>query len=197
MFKNNQELFDTAQKQPLFGVLQDKMAYLFSCVNILTAEQEIFEDDKKICEIRPFFQLLRLIEKQDDRTEKQLNAQIGFLIGKGNSPCLFELKLNLIKLNSTKFTGLHEFDGLKISEVNNFRWRAREFSTQVEHKRSRNNWLEQIYYNYPVRVEPITGIPKYLRPVLESTKNQILIELRFESSKVIFVNPTESCYNLN
>ena len=59
------------------------MAYMFSCVNILTAEQEIFDEDKKVCEIKPFFQLLRLIEKQDDRSEKQLNAQIGFLIGKG------------------------------------------------------------------------------------------------------------------
>ena len=67
----------------MFGALHDKSNYLFSCINFETAVQELLNDEFKLCEVRPFYQTMRLIKKQDDEKEKQLNAQISILIGKG------------------------------------------------------------------------------------------------------------------
>ena len=78
------DVFELAEKQPLYGALHDKSNYMFSCVNYETAVQELLDDSAQLSEIRPFFQTMRLIKKQDDKKEKQLNAQISILIGKGN-----------------------------------------------------------------------------------------------------------------
>lgn len=83
-------MFELAEKQPLYGALHDKSNYLFSCVNE-TAVQELLDDDSTLSDIRPFFQTMRLIKKQDDKKEKQLNAQISILIGKGNHIKTFKL----------------------------------------------------------------------------------------------------------
>lgn len=63
--------------------MHDKSHYFFSCINFETGAQELLEDDSKLHEVKPFYQTMRLIKKQDDKEEKQLNAQIGILIGKG------------------------------------------------------------------------------------------------------------------
>lgn len=94
---NQQEVFEVAEKQPLYGALHDKSNYLFSCVNFETAVQELLDDDSKLSDVRPFFQTLRLIKKQDDKKDKQLNAQISILIGKGRN--LFEIYSKLINFN--------------------------------------------------------------------------------------------------
>ena len=75
-------MFDLAQTLPLFGALQNKQTYICSCVNFTTAEPEELDESRKIADVQPFLKIVRLIEKRDDMASKQLNAQIGFLIGK-------------------------------------------------------------------------------------------------------------------
>lgn len=77
-------MFDLAQTLPLFGALRDKQAYVFSCVNFTTAEPEELDECRKIADVKPFLKILSLVEKRDDMVSKQLNAQIGLLIGKGD-----------------------------------------------------------------------------------------------------------------
>lgn len=86
-----EDVFELAEKQPLYGALHDKSNYLFSCVNYATAVQELLDDSAMLSDIRPFFQTMRLIKKQDDKKEKQLNAQISILIGKGNNSKLLKI----------------------------------------------------------------------------------------------------------
>ena len=81
-----QESFYEAHKLPLFGVLHAKENYLFTYVNSLTSlQEELHDEDQRLCDVRPFLALLRLIEKKVDKSAKQLDRQIGILIGKSDS----------------------------------------------------------------------------------------------------------------
>lgn len=76
-------LWRSARAEPLFGALGDPDAYVFTCINI-TAEREDLEDEqRRLCDVRPFLPILRLVAREGDRVEKLINAQISLLIGKG------------------------------------------------------------------------------------------------------------------
>ncbi len=68
----------------MYGALYDKQSYVFTCVNFTTGEQEEVDEDRSIADVKPFMKILRLIERKGNIASKQLNAQIGPLIGKGN-----------------------------------------------------------------------------------------------------------------
>lgn len=97
-----EEVFEIAQKLPLHGALHDKSTYLFSCVNYETAVQELLDDQSRLCDIKPFFQTMRLIKKEIDKEEKKLDAQIGILIGKGKLIIVEFDRFQLSLLSSSK-----------------------------------------------------------------------------------------------
>lgn len=70
---------------PLFGALYDMHVYAFTCVNLTTAEQDEIDEDRRLVDVKPFLQVLRLVERKGDMVSKQLSAKIGVLIGKGES----------------------------------------------------------------------------------------------------------------
>lgn len=62
----------------------------------MTFQVELEDETRRLCDVRPFSPLLRLIESpkhtsQQNRTEKIINAQISILMGKGMT---FFTKLN-------------------------------------------------------------------------------------------------------
>ncbi|RWS06961.1 phosphatidylinositol 4:5-bisphosphate 3-kinase catalytic subunit beta isoform-like isoform X1 [Dinothrombium tinctorium] len=162
LFHVKEDVFYEAQRQPLFGVLKDPQSYVFTCVNFTTCEQEELDENRRICDVRPFLGILRLIEKKGDKNEKQQNLKIGLLIGKG----------------------LHEFDSLKNSEVNDFRWRTRVFCEELQSKRLQTSWLEKVHYQYSPRIETSEKIPDYILSRLDKDKN-LNIEIRFWSAKTV------------
>ncbi|RWS31204.1 phosphatidylinositol 4:5-bisphosphate 3-kinase catalytic subunit beta isoform-like isoform X1 [Leptotrombidium deliense] len=162
IFHVKEDVFYEVQKQPLFGLLKDPQSYVFTCVNITTAEQEELDENRRVCDVRPLLGILRLIERKNDKNEKQQNAKIGLLIGKG----------------------LHEFDALKSPEVNDFRWRTRLLCEEFQNKRFHHSWLQKAYYQYPPRIETSDSIPEYVLTRLDKNKN-LNIEIRFWSAKTI------------
>ncbi|KAI1309369.1 Phosphatidylinositol 4,5-bisphosphate 3-kinase catalytic subunit beta isoform [Halotydeus destructor] len=157
LFEIKQEVFEDVQDGPMFGILHDQQTYIFTCVNISTAEkEELLDEEKRICDVQPFLSILRLVERKKDKDELQLKSTIGSLIGKG----------------------LHEFDTLKNAEVNDFRWRMRQFCEDIEAKRHLYARSEKLMYMYPVRVVPSdeTDIPPYLKKKL--TDGTIQAEVR-------------------
>lgn len=76
-------MFLNAQEMPLFGALYDIHTYTFTCVNLTTAEQDEIDDNRRLIDVKPFLQILRLVERKGDMASKQLSAKIGMLIGKG------------------------------------------------------------------------------------------------------------------
>lgn len=76
-------MWKNARSEPLFNVLGDPDAYVFTCIN-RTAEREDLEDEqRRLCDVQPFMLVLRLVAREGNRVEKLINTQISLLIGKG------------------------------------------------------------------------------------------------------------------
>ncbi|XP_025017100.1 phosphatidylinositol 4,5-bisphosphate 3-kinase catalytic subunit delta isoform-like isoform X2 [Tetranychus urticae] len=164
LFDIKEEIFDLAADLPMYGALYDKQSYVFTCVNFTTGEQEEVDEDRSIADVKPFMKILRLIERKGNIASKQLNAQIGPLIGKG----------------------LHEFDALKNPEINDFRWRVKHRCEEIARQRLEESWMNKVKYKYPVRIEPNPGIPLYLKDHL--SKETIDIQIRIKSKDFIELN---------
>uniref|UniRef100_A0AAY4CDJ0 phosphatidylinositol-4,5-bisphosphate 3-kinase n=1 Tax=Denticeps clupeoides TaxID=299321 RepID=A0AAY4CDJ0_9TELE len=131
-------LWRAARGEPLFGALSDPDAYVFTCIN-LTAEREDLEDEqRRLCDVRPFLPILRLVAREGDRVEKLINTQISHLIGKG----------------------LHEFDSQKNHEVSEFRTKMRAFCEERAQERQRLPWYEWMESSFPCDLEPCSGLLK-------------------------------------
>lgn len=51
------------------------------------AQREMLVDEnKRLCDVRPFLAVLNIVERQEDKADNVLNAQISNLIGKGTHP---------------------------------------------------------------------------------------------------------------
>lgn len=79
-----QDLWEEAAKYPLHGMLHDSSSYVFSCINSMAENEELEDENRRICDVRPFCSVLRLIERKGNKAEKSLNNQISHLLGKGN-----------------------------------------------------------------------------------------------------------------
>ncbi|KAI1890828.1 hypothetical protein AGOR_G00157630 [Albula goreensis] len=154
----------TAKNEPLFGALGDPDAYVFTCIN-QTAEQEELEDEqRRLCDVRPFLPILRLVAREGDRVEKLINSQISLLIGKG----------------------LHEFDSLKNHEVNEFRAKMRTFCEERALDRQRLLWQQWMEYSFPCDLEPCAMLPQSGSLKARITK-KIIVNIKFEGSDESFM----------
>ncbi|CAG2166030.1 unnamed protein product, partial [Oppiella nova] len=153
---------EECQKEPLFGALHDKQTYVFTYVNMSTSgQQELDDEDVRLCDVCPFLAILRLVERKGDKAALQLDAQIGLLIGKS----------------------LKEFDSLKNPEVNDFRFKMRTYAEDVTQQREQKTWIEKMIYQYPIGIDFSRELPKYLKERLTKCPD-IPIKLRFENSSL-------------
>lgn len=58
-------------------------SYMFSCVNQTAVHEELEDETRRLCDVRPFLPVLKLVTRNCDPGEK-LDSKIGVLIGKGN-----------------------------------------------------------------------------------------------------------------
>lgn len=72
-----------ASSEPLYGALSDADAYVFTCINSTAEREELEDETRRLCDVRPFMSVLRLVAREGDRVEKLTNTQISLLIGKG------------------------------------------------------------------------------------------------------------------
>lgn len=78
-----QVLWKQAQYEPLFHMLSEPDAYVFTCINQTAEQQELEDEQRRLCDIQPFLPVLRLVAREGDRAKKLINSQISLLIGKG------------------------------------------------------------------------------------------------------------------
>ncbi|MBZ3876887.1 Guanylate-binding protein 6 [Sciurus carolinensis] len=102
-----QMLWKQVHNYPMFNLLMEIDSYMFACVNQTAVYEELEDETRRLCDVRPFLPVLKLVTRSCDPAEK-LDSQIGVLIGKG----------------------LHEFDALKDPEVNKFRRKMHKFSEE-------------------------------------------------------------------
>lgn len=127
-----QVLWHRAQYEPLFHMLSDPEAYVFTCVNQTAEQQELEDEQRRLCDVQPFLPVLRLVAREGDRVKKLINSQISLLIGKG----------------------LHEFDSLRDPEVNDFRTKMRQFCEEAAARRQQLGWEAWLQYSFPLQLEP-------------------------------------------
>lgn len=106
------ELWTRARHQPLFAKLWDKNRYIFSCINQQFETEMLVDESRRLCDIRPFICVLKVVMIMEAKTEQILNGRISGLIGKG----------------------LHEFDALENEEVNECRKHLRDFCCAMSNK---------------------------------------------------------------
>lgn len=57
---------------------------MFECVNQAAVHEELEDETRRLCDVRPFLPVLKLITRNCGRAERILDSKIGVLIGKGD-----------------------------------------------------------------------------------------------------------------
>lgn len=140
--------------------MKDAPSYVFSCINSNAEIEELRDETRRLCDIKPFCSVLKVIEREGIISNRNLDSQIGVLIGKG----------------------LHEFAALKNSEVNDFRWKMRLLGDEVMLNRQKKCWTEKVHYQFPSRMAPTPIIPKNIENRLKD--GNIVLVTKFEKSEV-------------
>lgn len=78
-------LWKQAQVYPLFPLLGEMDGHIFECVNQAAVHEELEDESRRLCDVRPFLPVLRLITRNCGRAERLLDSKIGVLIGKGKT----------------------------------------------------------------------------------------------------------------
>ncbi|XP_055966949.1 phosphatidylinositol 4,5-bisphosphate 3-kinase catalytic subunit delta isoform isoform X1 [Sorex fumeus] len=155
-------LWHHAQYEPLFHMLSDPDAYVFTCVNQTAEQQELEDEQRRLCDIQPFLPVLRLVAREGDRVKKLINSQISLLIGKG----------------------LHEFDSLHDPEVNDFRAKMRQLCEEAAARRQQLGWEAWLQYSFPLQLEP--SARSWGPGTLRLPSRALLVNVKFEGSEESF-----------
>nr|XP_012422409.1 PREDICTED: phosphatidylinositol 4,5-bisphosphate 3-kinase catalytic subunit beta isoform isoform X2 [Odobenus rosmarus divergens] len=143
----------------MFNLLMEIDSYMFACVNQTAVYEELEDETRRLCDVRPFLPVLKLVTRSCDPGEK-LDSKIGVLIGKG----------------------LHEFDALKDPEVNEFRIKMRKFSEEKIQSLVGLSWMDWLKQTYPPEHEP--SILENLEDKLYGGK--LIVAVHFENCQDVF-----------
>lgn len=157
-----EELWEEARKFPLQGLLKEQSLYHFKCVNAMAEQETLIDESRRLCDIKPFYNLLKVVEREGDKAEETFNTKIGHLIGKG----------------------LHDFDSLKSLEVNEFRWRMKLMVANVNREMQGASTLEKIKQHYPCGMGESDELPLYLAPKLRD--GIMKVEIRLDNTETCF-----------
>uniref|UniRef100_A0A672LFD2 phosphatidylinositol-4,5-bisphosphate 3-kinase n=1 Tax=Sinocyclocheilus grahami TaxID=75366 RepID=A0A672LFD2_SINGR len=124
-------LWKEAQTYPLFSLLGEMEGHMFECVNQAAVHEELEDGTRRLCDVRPFLPVLKLITRNCGRAERILDSKIGVLIGKG----------------------LHELDALQDQEVKDFRSKMKQISEEKMQRMQLMSWGEWLRSCYSMPLE--------------------------------------------
>uniref|UniRef100_A0A8D1EM33 phosphatidylinositol-4,5-bisphosphate 3-kinase n=1 Tax=Sus scrofa TaxID=9823 RepID=A0A8D1EM33_PIG len=168
-----QMLWKQVHNYPMFNLLMEIDSYMFACVNQTAVYEELEDETRRLCDVRPFLPVLKLVTRSCDPGEK-LDSKIGVLIGRG----------------------LHEFDALKDPEVNEFRIKMRKFSEEKIQSLVGLSWMDWLKQTYPPEHEP--SILENLEDKLYGGK--LIVAVHFENCQDVFsfqVSPNMNPVKIN
>uniref|UniRef100_A0A6Q2Z7F3 phosphatidylinositol-4,5-bisphosphate 3-kinase n=1 Tax=Esox lucius TaxID=8010 RepID=A0A6Q2Z7F3_ESOLU len=128
-------LWKQAQTYPLFPSLGEMEGHMFECVNQAAVHEELEDETRRLCDVRPFWPMLKLVTRNCGRAERLLDSKIGVLIGKG----------------------LHELDALPDQEVKDFRSKMFRISEEKMQRVQLMNWSEWLQACFCPQLEPVVG----------------------------------------
>uniref|UniRef100_A0A8C2DJS4 phosphatidylinositol-4,5-bisphosphate 3-kinase n=1 Tax=Cyprinus carpio TaxID=7962 RepID=A0A8C2DJS4_CYPCA len=157
-------VWKNARNEPLFSALSDPDAYVFTCINMTAEREELEDEQRRLCDVRLFLPILRLVAREGDRVEKLITTQISLLIGKGLCH--------------------HEFESQKNHEVNEFRTKMRIFCEEHAQVRQMLPWEPWMEFNFPCDLEPCCVVAQSGK---SRSVKKILVNVKFEGSEETFV----------
>ncbi|XP_006001345.1 phosphatidylinositol 4,5-bisphosphate 3-kinase catalytic subunit beta isoform [Latimeria chalumnae] len=152
-------LWKQAQSYPLFHALHEMDSYMFECVNQTAVQEELEDETQRLCDVRPFLPVLKLVTRNCDPAEK-LDSKIGVLIGKG----------------------LQEFDALEDPEVKDFRSKMRRIGEAKMQTLQSLSWVDWLKYTFPPELEPT--VPDNLQDKLYG--GNLVVAIHFDTCQDVF-----------
>uniref|UniRef100_A0A4W5P590 phosphatidylinositol-4,5-bisphosphate 3-kinase n=1 Tax=Hucho hucho TaxID=62062 RepID=A0A4W5P590_9TELE len=159
-----------AQSYPLFPSLGEMEGHMFECVNQAAVHEELEDETRRLCDVRPFCPMLKLVTRSCGRAERLLDSKIGVLIGKG----------------------LHELDALQDQEVKDFRSKMFRISEEKMQRVQLMTWSEWLQACFSPQLEPGGGAPTTTDGVNnKQAEASLKVTMHFDQSQVTTVSLME------
>nr|KAG5710060.1 hypothetical protein BaRGS_030136 [Batillaria attramentaria] len=129
-------------------------------VNKLGEKEEILDESQNLNDVRPFWAVLKLIEKKGDKNSKTLERSVNNLIGKGPQ----------------------KLDSFQPAEIDFFRRRISEMCHEITTARRGQTAIEKFQWRHPVRLRGSPQIPKQLESRL--TDGCIVIDVGIQETQI-------------
>ncbi len=71
------QLWKEAKRYPLFSLLSDPSVYIFVSITQDAEREEYYDETRRLCDLRLFQPILKVVEPEGNRVEKMLNSDIG------------------------------------------------------------------------------------------------------------------------
>uniref|UniRef100_A0A8C6UQS6 phosphatidylinositol-4,5-bisphosphate 3-kinase n=1 Tax=Neogobius melanostomus TaxID=47308 RepID=A0A8C6UQS6_9GOBI len=143
-----------------FPALGEMESHMFECVNQAAVHEELEDETRRLCDVRPFLPVLKLITRNCGRAERLLDSKIGVLIGKG----------------------LHELDAINDQEVKDFRGKTLRQSEEKMQKVQMMSCTEWLQASFSQQLEPGPG-PDQINGVSDRSTD-LKVTIHFDQSQV-------------
>ncbi|KAL8578264.1 hypothetical protein ACOMHN_005655 [Nucella lapillus] len=143
---------------PLCTRLKTEDSYCFVFVNRLGEKEEILDESQNLNDVRPFWPVLKLVEKRGDKPSKTLDRCINNLIGKGP----------------------HKLDSFQPAEMEHFRRKMTDLCQTINTTRRGQTAMEKFQWRHPLSLRNSPHVPKQLESRLEN--NCIVIDVGLQES---------------
>ncbi len=180
------ELWRESKKYPLFHLLLDPISYVFVSITQDAEREEFYDETRRLCDLRLFQPVLKLVEPIGNREEKMLNYDIGqfswslcllpcFTMPHRLAPvthCGSSAKnMNSVRMHcfiADRAIGMpvSEFNESKDLEVMTFRRNILNVCKSAEEEREREP-LTQASYIYPPEIDSNPDLPEHIKKALE------------------------------
>uniref|UniRef100_A0A3Q3M6F8 phosphatidylinositol-4,5-bisphosphate 3-kinase n=1 Tax=Mastacembelus armatus TaxID=205130 RepID=A0A3Q3M6F8_9TELE len=167
-FSPLQLLWKQAQTFPLFPALGEMESHMFECVNQAAVHEELEDETRRLCDVRPFLPVLKLVTRNCGRAERLLDSKIGVLIGKG----------------------LHELDAINEQEVKDFRSKMFRFSEERMQRVQMMTCTEWLQSCFSPQLEPAAG--SAITDGVNDRPSDLKVIIHFDLSQLKSI-PVPSC----
>ncbi|XP_064642424.1 phosphatidylinositol 4,5-bisphosphate 3-kinase catalytic subunit alpha isoform-like isoform X2 [Lineus longissimus] len=147
------ELWREAKKYPLFYLLAEPTSYIFVSITQDALREEYYDETRRLCDLRLFQLILKIVEPKGNREEKMLNYEIGMAVG----------------------MSVTEFNEIKDLEVMTFRRNILNVCREAVGRRDAQGFRSQALYVYPPDIESTNHLPSHLAEKLEKENKNIIV----------------------
>ncbi|XP_075148602.1 phosphatidylinositol 3-kinase 92E [Haematobia irritans] len=164
------EMVKQAKTYPLNNLIKDACDYEVSGISAIALVEPFTDETKRLCEVQPYFCLLRLGERSETSTissDYELSKLVSNMIGKS-----FE-----------------DYSAQRSPEEDDFRRKMTLLCDEIELERSKYSWYEKLLYEHPLRLAEKPEMPEIIKKRFRNSNFLVVVKLENdETSFTISVN---------